>query len=196
MRAQEHAPGLGELDIEGVERAAGGMVLGDVQRLEVAPARFDLGALGDLVSHAYEDVFERLAHLGHEMEVTCQATRQHLGQIQAVRGKPLGSAKPPRALSAGCRRAISSLPRSSFKHPPDLAALPQEPSIPAAGTSRQSATSSSERRCARLPRGLSRSDAPLKRGRRLSFEVGDLVGKVGGHDATCRRLVRRGHQTC
>ena len=91
MRAQDHAPGLCELNIEGVERAAGGMVFGDVQSLEVAPARFDFGTLCDLVSHAYEDVFERLSHLGHEMEVTCQATRQHLGQVQVVGRKPLSS---------------------------------------------------------------------------------------------------------
>ena len=43
MRAQKHAPGLAVVDVKGVDRAPRGMVLRDVQRVEVAPARSTSG---------------------------------------------------------------------------------------------------------------------------------------------------------
>ena len=60
------------------------MILRDVERFEVAPTGLDLGAFGDLVAHADEDVLERLTNLGDQMQVAGKTTRQHLGQIQAV----------------------------------------------------------------------------------------------------------------
>ena len=67
------------------------MVFGDVESLEIAPARLDFWALGDLVTHADENVLEGLAHLGHEVQVPCQAPGQHLGEVEAVGREPFRS---------------------------------------------------------------------------------------------------------
>jgi hypothetical protein len=44
-----------------------GMLLRHVQRFEVVPVVFELGAVDDLVAHAEEDVFDALAHLRQRM---------------------------------------------------------------------------------------------------------------------------------
>ena len=61
------------------------MGLGDVERFEVVPIRLDLGALGHGEAHADEHIFETVACLGDEMEVTALQVRGRLGEI-----KPLG----------------------------------------------------------------------------------------------------------
>ena len=55
VRAQHQAGVLGR-DEEGVHHRAGRVVAADVERVEVQPLRLELGAVGDLVAHAHEDV--------------------------------------------------------------------------------------------------------------------------------------------
>ena len=66
------------------------MVLGDVESLEVAPARLYLGTLRDLIAHADEHVLERLTRLGDQVQVAGETTRQDFGQIEAVGREPCG----------------------------------------------------------------------------------------------------------
>ena len=61
MRAQ-HEVRVDRLDEEGVLHRARGVVVVEVERVEVEPLVLELGAFGDLPAHADEDV----AHLLHE----------------------------------------------------------------------------------------------------------------------------------
>ncbi len=84
------------------------MILGNVERLEVAPAGLDLGALGYLVSEADEHVLERLADLGDEVQMPAEPTREHLGQIETVRGEPLGPRRRRKLLPTRIREGLEA----------------------------------------------------------------------------------------
>ena len=54
-------------DEEGVHHRAGRVVAADVERVEVQPLRLELGAVGDLVAHAHEDVGDPLGERGQRV---------------------------------------------------------------------------------------------------------------------------------
>ena len=107
VRAQHHLLGLAEVHVERVLHRARRVAGRDVERLEVVPVVLDLGALGDAVAQAHEDVLELALHLGDEVEVPARAAVAAEGEVEPVAlrrlrglgGRELGPAgrRPARA---------------------------------------------------------------------------------------------------
>src|SRR5438270_9755674 len=79
-----------------------------VESLEVVPVGLDLWALGHGVAHADEQVFELVASLGDQVQVSSLATTDHLCEVEtlglekalAFAGPELGSPRRQRAVDA------------------------------------------------------------------------------------------------
>ena len=103
VRTQQDRLGLADTDEERVDRAARRVVERNVQCLEVVPVTFNLWPLGDLVSHADEDIFELLPDLGHEVEVSGE--RAGRTSVRSIRSAVRRSA---RATAASVWRLAST----------------------------------------------------------------------------------------
>ena len=78
------------IHIKRILRVAGGMVLGDVQKLEVVVVKLHLGALHRLVAHAHEDVHHLLQGDVHRMQGARAALRAGQGHVDGLGLKPRG----------------------------------------------------------------------------------------------------------
>jgi hypothetical protein len=84
--AQQHGFGIAEVDVHGVPHAPSRMGCRDVERFEVVPVGFDLGALGHVEAHADEHVLETVAGLGDQVEVAAAGGGRSLGEVDALSG--------------------------------------------------------------------------------------------------------------
>ena len=84
VAAKHHFLGLAEVHEDGVEAAAGGMPVGDVERLEVVPGGLDLGTFRHGEAHADEHVFETVAGLGDQVGVTAAELTANLGEVEPL----------------------------------------------------------------------------------------------------------------
>ena len=88
VRAQQDLPA----HVEGVLHVARGMVLRDVERLEVVVVELDLGALGHREAHAGEHVHDLVVHPRQGMEAPgddAAARERQIGPIGGQPGPPL-----------------------------------------------------------------------------------------------------------
>ena len=88
----QHEAGLGGLDEEGVLHLAGRVVGSEVQRVEVQPLGFDLGAFGDLPAVADEVVGDALLDELQRMAGTASAARRGQGDVDRLGDEHLGVA--------------------------------------------------------------------------------------------------------
>ena len=95
MGAQEKVVGL---DVEAVHRVPRGMVLGDVERLEIVELVLHLGSERDLVAEPREDRLDLPEDQGERVQVAAADRVGHKGQVDPLRvaqgGVPLGFQPP------------------------------------------------------------------------------------------------------
>ena len=89
-----------------------------VERLEVVPVVLDLGALGDAVAQAHEDVLELALHLRDEVQVAPRAAVAAEGEVEAV-ALPACAAS---TAASSARRASTSSAIAAFVSATDLPA--------------------------------------------------------------------------
>ena len=122
--AQQDRLGLADVEVHGVVHAPGRMGRRHVEGPEVVPIRFGLRAFGHFVAHAHEDVFQLVAGLGDQVQVTAGLGRgdllgDDLGQVEAVRDQGGGTFRPgqlgPAGRQPGLERGPDTLePPSGF----------------------------------------------------------------------------------
>ena len=94
-------PVAGRGDPERVHQAAGRVVGRDVERVEVGPLQLDLGALGDLVPHADEQVADALHQRGQRVPGPARAAVP-AGSVTSTRSST--STRRARSASSSARR--------------------------------------------------------------------------------------------
>ena len=101
------------VDVEGVLRVARGVVLRQVEQLEVVVVVLDLRTLDDLVAHADKDLDHALERDVHRMKRTRAALRTRQGHVNRLGVQPRAFS---RAFSSSllASRALSSAERTSL----------------------------------------------------------------------------------
>ena len=150
VRPQEHLAA----HVEGVLHVAGGVVLRDVEGLEVVVVELDLGPLGDREAHAREHVDDLVVHLREGME---GARDDAAGREASGRADP-----PPGGRAARDPPGGPAAPRAPTRAPPS----PRWPRLPTMGRSAGGRPGRARRswvRVPRLPRYLTRTSSRSRR---------------------------------
>ena len=100
-------PGLAVVDVERVVHVARRVAGREVERAEVVPVVFDLGALGHRKPSPTNTSSSSLPRLGHEVLVAVASTLVGvLGEVEALGLELLGAGRRPRARPACVERGL------------------------------------------------------------------------------------------